>query len=172
VRAARAGLTRLAAIAAPALLAAACTPAMPVDGTATVIEVIDGDTILVELGPVTEIVRLLGVDTPETKHPTEPVECYGPEASAHTAALLTPGTEVLLERDEEARDAFGRLLAYVHRADDGLFVNVALVEEGYADVLVLSPNDTYASALRDARARARDADAGLWSACGGTDTPG
>lgn len=150
---------------------AGCAPAMSEDGTATVVEVIDGDTIVVDLGPVGETVRLLGVDTPETKHPTEPVECYGPEASDFTANLLPAGTRVRLERDEEARDTFGRLLAYVHRAEDGLFVNLELVRQGYADVLVIAPNDAYAGDLRTALGEARGAGAGLWGACGGPDAP-
>jgi micrococcal nuclease len=154
------------ALTTPILAAlAACTPAMPTDGTATVVEVIDGDTIIVDIGPVTETVRLLGIDTPETKHPTQPVECYGPEASEHTAELLPAGTRVRLERDEEARDAFGRLLAYVHRIDDGVFVNAEIVRTGHAEVLVLGPNRAYASDLRAVQAEARDAGAGLWRAC-------
>ena len=76
-------------------------------------EVVDGDTIAVAFGAHTENVRLIGIDTPETKHPTKPVECFGPEASAHTAELLPPGTPVDLERDVEARDVYDRLLAYV-----------------------------------------------------------
>jgi micrococcal nuclease len=139
-------------------------------GEATVVEVIDGDTIVVDLGPSTETVRLLGVDTPETKHPTEPVECFGPEASAFTDGLLAPGTKVRLERDLEARDTFGRLLAYVHRSDDDLFVNLELLREGYADVLVIAPNEAYAEALRAAAAASRSAGIGLWTACGGVDT--
>lgn len=147
---------------------AACTPPVPTTGEATVVEVIDGDTITVTIGPHTEHVRLLGVDTPETVHPTKPVECFGPEASAFTADLLPPGTGVRLERDREVRDHFGRLLAYVHRADDGLFVNLELVERGFADVLVIAPNDAYAPVLRVAAAAAREAPVGRWAACGGT----
>ncbi len=150
----------------------ACTanPARPA-GTATIIEVIDGDTVVVGLSGRDETVRLLGIDTPETKHPTTPPECFGAEASARTAALLAPGTEVRLERDVEARDMFGRLLAYVHTTAEGTFVNLALVREGAADVLIISPNQAYATDLRAAAAEAREAGRGLWGACGGPDTP-
>ena len=118
-------------VAACSVLGAACA-AEPVDGTATVKKVVDGDTITVRLSGRTETVRLIGVDTPETVHPTKPVECFGPEASAFTKSLLAPGTEVSVVRDAEARDRYGRLLAYVTRLDDGLFVNRAILENGMA----------------------------------------
>lgn len=156
---------------APLLCAplAACTPpagAPPGEaGLATVVEVVDGDTVEVEVSGATETVRLLGIDTPETVHPDKPVECWGPEASARTEALLPTGSSVRLERDEEARDRFGRLLAYVRRADDGTFVNERLVAEGFARTLLIEPNHAYATALLDAQDTARETGAGLWSAC-------
>jgi micrococcal nuclease len=153
------------------LLVAGCAAPAPTDGDAVLVEVIDGDTITVRIGPHTEDVRLLGVDTPETKHPTRPVGCYGPQASAFTRDLLPPGTHVRLERDLEARDPYGRLLAYVRRADDGLFVNLELVRQGYADVLVIAPNEAYAPQLRAAAADARARQQGLWGVCGGVEAP-
>ena len=138
----------------------------PAEGT-FVVDVIDGDTIRVRIDGHTDDVRLLGIDTPETVHPTKPVECFGPEASARTHELLTPGTAVLLERDTEARDHYGRLLAYVVRAHDGLFVNLALVDEGFAEVLTIAPNVAHTDALSAAAAEARREGRGLWSACSG-----
>jgi len=132
-----------------------------------VVRVVDGDTVHVEISGVTEAVRLIGVDTPETVDERKPVQCYGPEASAHTKSLLPPGTAVRLERDTEARDQYGRLLAYVYRAADGLFVNLALVRDGFGAVLLIAPNTTYATVLREAEATARQLGAGLWGACGG-----
>lgn len=151
----------------PRLLPAPTT----VEANATVSRVVDGDTVVVQLGTVTESVRLIGVDTPETVDQRSPVQCYGPEASDRTKALLPPGTPVRLERDAEARDQYGRLLAYVFRAADGLFVNLALVREGAGTVLVIEPNATFAVQLRDAEATARAAGAGLWGACGGPGLP-
>jgi len=153
-----------------ALLAlAACTPegAVPVTdgGTATVVWVIDGDTIVVDIGGATETLRLLGIDTPETVAPERPVECFGPQASRRTRALLPVGTTVRLERDVEARDRFDRLLAYVHRSEDDLFVNEDLVRGGWATVLSIAPNRAYASRLAAAESSARGARRGLWSAC-------
>jgi len=156
-----------------AVTAVACAPtrATPTDGAATVVAVSDGDTIDVDFGGDVEAVRLLGIDTPETHHPTEPVECFGAEAAARTTELLPAGTLVRLVRDTEARDRFGRLLAYVYRGRDGLFVNRSLVEDGYADVLDIAPNDAHAAELARLVADARAEDRGLWGACGGPDVP-
>ena len=143
------------------------TPAA--DGLATVAEVIDGDTIDVEIGGRTERVRLIGIDTPETKKPDSPVECYGPEASAFTASLLPIGTEVLIERDIVGRDDYGRLLGYVHLVGaDGratTFVNMEIVEQGYAGPLTIEPNSTFARDFVDAARRAERADLGMWATC-------
>lgn len=139
------------------------------DGRATVTHVVDGDTIDVEIGGRTERVRLIGIDTPETKKPNAPIECYGPEASAFTASLLPIGTEVLIERDVVGRDDYGRLLGYVHLLDgDGApttFVNVAIVEQGFARPLTIEPNSTFAREFADAAHRAERSDLGLWAAC-------
>ena len=133
-------------------------------GQAAVVAVVDGDTIEVRLGGHRERVRLLGIDTPETVDPRKPVQCFGTEASRRTKALLPPGTLVRLERDAEARDIYGRLLAYVRRVD-GTFVNLALLEEGYAQVLSIPPNVAYSSVFAAAARDARVAGRGLWSAC-------
>ncbi len=103
-------------------------------GSATVTRVIDGDTIVVSLGGHAERVRLIGIDTPETVSPVKPVQCFGKQASDHTKALLPPGTVVRLVRDVEARDIYGRLLAYVYRGSDDLFVNLELATDGFASL--------------------------------------
>src|SRR5262245_41222009 len=127
--------------------------------------VVDGDTIIVRVDGRREHVRLIGIDTPETVAPGQAVMCFGREASAETARLLPRGTPVELVRDVEARDDYGRLLAYVYRASDGLAVNVALAEEGFADVLTIPPNVAHAPEFRAAVAAARLARRGLWGAC-------
>lgn len=129
--------------------------------------VVDGDTVMLDFGDVTDTVRLIGIDTPETVRPDSPVECFGPEASAFTKSLLPEGTSVRVERDLEARDDYGRLLGYVHRTADGLFVNLAIVEQGYARPLAIAPNTTHVDAFVQAARRAERADLGLWGACGG-----
>jgi micrococcal nuclease len=134
-------------------------------GQGRVVRVVDGDTLVVHIAGADERVRLLGIDTPESVAPDRPVECFGKEASGRTAQLLPPGTVVRLERDVEARDRYRRLLAYVTRVDDDTFVNLALLEEGFADVLVIEPNGAHAAAFAVAMGSARDAGRGMWGAC-------
>ncbi len=140
-------------------------------GTAVVSRVVDGDTIVIDLGGQQEKVRLIGIDTPETKSPTKPVQCYGKEASAHMAELLPSGTPVRLERDVEERDKYGRLLAYVYRVSDGLFVNLDLAQGGYADALRIAPNVAHAEEFQAAVDGAHRQDSGLWGTCGGPGHP-
>ena len=75
------------------------------------------------------------------------------------------GTRVRLVRDVEARDRYDRLLAYVYRAEDGLFVNEQMARDGYADVLTFPPNVAHAADFVDAVRAAREAGRGLWGAC-------
>jgi micrococcal nuclease len=152
---------------------AGCTgaPQATADGLATVTDVVDGDTIDVEIGGRTERVRLIGIDTPETKRPDTPIECYGPEASAFTAAVLPVGTKVRIERDVVGRDDYGRVLGYIHRVgvgsvdDSEVFVNMELVEQGFARPLTIEPNSTFAREFAAAARRAERSDLGLWAAC-------
>lgn len=156
------------ATAAMLLLGTACTGRGGAvgDGFATVSHVVDGDTIDVEIGGRSERVRLIGIDTPETKKPNTPIECFGPEASAFTEELLPIGTAVRIERDVVGRDDFGRLLGYVHLIDDpGTFVNLEIIEQGFARPLTIEPNSTYASRFSAAARAAERADRGLWGAC-------
>lgn len=176
------GRSVLAAVTAVAfLVAAACgtgdpsratAKGLPGEPNAEVVRVVDGDTVIVRTGGVEESVRLIGVDTPETVKPGTPVECFGKEASNRTKELLPEGTDVVLERDIEARDRYDRLLAYVHRASDGLFVNLALVTDGHAQPATYPPNvahtDEFVAAGREARQQHR----GLWEMCGGDDLYG
>jgi len=119
----------------------------------------------VAVGGREENARLLGIDTPETVHPTAPVECFGPEASDRLSALLPPDTPVRLELDEEPRDHFGRLLVYVHRSTDGAFINEVMVYEGLADTLAIAPNNAFRSRFAAAVDTARSQRIGRWGAC-------
>lgn len=138
------------------------TLALPDGSDTTVTEVVDGDTIKVASG---ETVRLIGVDTPEVKHPSKPVGCFGQEASAYTSQLLPPGTGVRLSFDVEQFDRYGRTLAYVYRSNDALFVNDTLVNEGFAHVSTYPPNVAHALDFAASQRAARDANRGLWAAC-------
>jgi micrococcal nuclease len=138
-----------------------------VAGQATVVRVIDGDTVVLDIGGREEPTRLIGIDTPESVAPDRPVECFGPEASARLEQLLPPGTVVRVSRDLEPRDAYDRLLAYVHRDTDDLFVNLAQVADGYAATRHHPPNTAHRDELDRAEQEARQHGRGLWSACSG-----
>lgn len=140
-------------------------PVGPLFGPVPVVQVIDGDTLVVasNVGPRT--VRLIGVDAPEMWHPTRGREPFGPEAAAFVRSWLPAGTPVWLELDLGVEDDFGRLLAYVYVEDpdgdwslDGLSatqVNLALAASGFGSVMTIAPNLTYADLYEDAVAAAR-----------------
>jgi micrococcal nuclease len=130
-----------------------------------VVRVVDGDTLIVRLAGDDERVRLIGIDTPESVKPDSPVECYGHEASDRLAELLPARSPVELVRDAEARDDYDRLLAYVFREPDDLFVNLAMVADGFANALTIAPNTTFADDFDRAAGAARASRLGLWGAC-------
>jgi micrococcal nuclease len=132
--------------------------------SARVVRVVDGDTVVVRTGGHEERVRYIGVDTPESVKPGTPVQCFAKAASAANKRLVE-GQEVRLVGDAEARDRYGRTLAYVYRASDGLFVNAELVRRGYAKPLTIPPNVAHAVELRRLAATARREGRGLWSRC-------
>ena len=148
------------------VMACAPPPPGPLPPAGTVVEVIDGDTLIVRSGSDDVIVRLLGIDTPEVAHHGNPDECGGPEAAVRLAQMVPPGTSVQLARDTETRDAYGRLLAYVIRSADGVVVNVQLAVEGHATPLVIAPNRALADPIAAAVADARRAGLGIWGTCG------
>ena len=127
--------------------------------------VIDGDTVDIDINGRTERVRLIGVDTPETKHPTKPIECFGPEASAYLTQLLPKGTSVRIERDVEARDRYGRMLLYLYLGSNDLFINLDLVARGYGTPMSIEPNTFHRNDFVRAAAQAEAANVGLWKAC-------
>jgi len=158
-----------ALLVAVALLSSACrtaaSPSVAGPGLATVERVVDGDTVSVRLAGRTERVRLLGIDTPESVKANTPVECFAKEASARLHGLLPSEVTVRLVRDVEERDRYGRLLAYVYRQPDGLFVNLDLVRGGYAQLLTYPPNLAHVDEMRQAAGDARRAGRGLWGSC-------
>ena len=130
--------------------------------TVVVTRVVDGDTVEVQLDGAEEDVRYIGVDTPETVKPGEPVGCFGPQASAFNHRLVE-GERVRLVFGAERRDVYGRLLAYVYL--DGRFVNAELVRRGLARTLTIPPNDRFAGELKRLEIAAARAGRGLWGAC-------
>jgi micrococcal nuclease len=137
--------------------------AAPAVVSATVLNVFDGDTLVVAFRDGhTETVRVLGVDTPETLDPRKPVQCFGPEASAFAKARLS-GRSVRLEFDVERRDRYGRLLAYV--LVDGDRYGDELLRRGLARLLVIAPNGAHARTMLAEVLEARRMHRGLWGAC-------
>ena len=134
-----------------------------------VVRVVDGDTIeVIMYEGQKEKVRLIGVDTPETKHPTKGVQPYGVEASNFTKEQLE-GKDVWLEFDVQERDRYQRLLAYVwteelHRGKirERMF-NARLLLEGYAQLATFPPNVRYVENFRTYQTEAREASRGLWA---------
>jgi micrococcal nuclease len=138
--------------------------------TARVTDVVDGDTIEVELADGSrEDVRYIGIDTPESVKPDTPVQCEAHRASEANEALVG-GRTVTLRFDDERRDDYGRLLAYVYVPGAGrrgrpLFVNAELVRRGLARTLTIAPNDSFAPLLARLASRAGRAGRGLWGDC-------
>ncbi len=126
-----------------------------------VTRLVDGDTLWVSGVKV----RLIGVDTPETRRPGTPVQCFGEASSLRMAALLPVGTPVRLGYDRARLDRYGRTLAYVYRVSDGLFVNAELVLEGYAKVLTVPPDTAHQRDFEALQRSAQHDGRGRWSAC-------
>ena len=128
------------------------------DGQILVERVVDGDTLVLAGG---ERVRLIGVDTPETKHPTKPVEPFGPEASAFTKKAVE-GQAVTLKFDREKYDRYQRLLAYVYR--DDWCLNEELIRNGLSECVTKYPFDSsMKEKFRQAEDQARRERRGIWS---------
>lgn len=127
---------------------------------AVVVNVVDGDTIDVLMDGQELRIRYIGVDTPETVHPTRGEEPYGREASGFNKSLVS-GQTVYLEKDVSDTDRFGRLLRYVW-LEDGTMVNARLVAEGYAQVSTFPPDVKYAQKFLELQRSAQEQGLGLW----------
>ena len=151
------------------------SPESLAEGEYHVVRVVDGDTIIVTprnsrprdapdalaaREPAEARVRLLGIDTPETKHPYKPVQFFGHEASQFNSSIVE-GKQVILEYDAGRRDRYNRLLAYVYVGD--MFVNAELVAQGYAQTATYAPNVRYQELFLYLQKQAREAGMGLWS---------
>jgi len=125
--------------------------------------VVDGDTVHVTFRGRDVTIRFIGVDTPETVAPGQPIECYGPESSHFTTSKLT-GQTVRLEFDVDRIDPYGRTLAYLWMPDGSMF-NETLVRRGFATVATYPPDTKYVHRFEAAQRAAKTAGRGLWSAC-------
>lgn len=148
--------------------------------SATVVRIVDGDTVEVVIDAISPgpgagettvgesyAVRLIGIDTPESVKPGTPVECFAKEASAATEALLE-GAAVTLVKDVENTDRYDRLLRYVYMEDE--MANARLVVNGYATAYTYPPNVRWAELFVQLEREARENDRGLWDpeSCDGT----
>jgi len=130
---------------------------------AQVVRVIDGDKVLLRINGGERLCRLVGVDATEPAPPVKGAEPYGPEASRFTANLLA-GEEVWVAANPLAAqfDDYQRLLAYLFRVPDGLFVNLELVRQGYARAYCVYPF-AYSSQFQRSEAVAKAAGKGMWA---------
>jgi len=119
--------------------------------------VVDGDTIILD---GQERVRLIGVDTPETKDPRKPVQYFGKEASEFTKRMVE-GKKVRLEYDWQRKDKYGRTLAYVY-LEDGTFLNAEIIKQGYGHAYTAFPFK-YLEEFRQYEREARENQRGLWA---------
>jgi micrococcal nuclease len=157
----------LATVAPPAT-----TPASPRQ-TAQVVRVVDGDTLRVLLDGQEQTVRLIGIDTPESVHPRQPVECFGVEAAARARELATDQrVQLAADPTQDRTDRYGRLLRYVY-LPDGTLLNQALIAQGYAFEYTYNVPYQHQAAFQQAEREAREAQRGLWApdTCNGESRP-
>ncbi|WP_245757940.1 thermonuclease family protein [Alteribacillus iranensis] len=139
----------------------ASDPDVVKDEVATITDVVDGDTVKVNINGTEESIRLLLVDTPETNHPSLPIQPFGPEATDFAEETLS-GEEVAIEYDGPKRDKYDRLLAYIWV--DGELFNGMLIEEGLARYAYeYDPPYTHQETLQALEENAREAERGIWS---------
>ena len=166
-----------AVLLAALVLGGPAVAAEPVVLRGTVTKVVDGDTIKFQARGFESTMRLIGIDTPETKRPGYPVQCGGPAASAETARLLPAGTAIRVESDpsQDARDKYNRFLGYVYVGSRGGArgsVNYRLVRTGFAKTYIYGDIPfRYAGAFLGAEVRAKKSRAGVWGPpCNGDTT--
>lgn len=138
----------------------------------SVVDVIDGDTVKIDMDGKVVTLRLIGLDTPETVDPRKSVQCFGREASNKAKETLS-GKKVRVEKDlsQGEYDKYGRTLAYLYR-EDGLFYNEFMIEQGYAHEYTYNIPYAHQKEFKEAQDKAREGKLGLWSlsTCGGDTT--
>ncbi len=133
------------------------------DQSFLITRVVDGDTMKVSINGTEDTIRLIGIDTPETVHPSKPVECFGMEASNKAKELLD-GKMVKLEADSSQgeRDKYGRLLRYIF-LQDGTNFNKLMISEGYAYEYTYNLPYKYQAEFKSAEQYAKTNEKGLWA---------
>lgn len=129
-----------------------------------VTQVVDGDTIKVNIRGKIETVRLLAIDTPETVDPRKPVQCFGREAKAKMKSLVSGKYIKLIDdRSQGNKDKYNRLLRYVY-TEDGMFINREMVALGFATSYKQYPTK-FLNEFNSLELQAREKDLGLWRTC-------
>lgn len=138
-------------------------------GLNQVTEFVDGDTIVINMNGHSERVRMIGIDTPETRKPNSPIECYGKEASAYTKKRIgLDKVKLVADPLTTDRDRYNRLLRYVYLVD-GTDLNNEIVKQGYGfyyPYFDFSRSNDYARAQQSAKKQNK----GIWKACQPTQT--
>ena len=134
----------------------------PPAGMYRVVEISDGDTIVVDMNGTDETIRFIGVDTPETHHPNKPVQCFGKAASQYTASRINKFVRLEADPESDNRDRYSRLLRYVY--SDQELLNLALITDGYGFAYRSFPHSKQ-PAFIEAEEQARANQVGLWSGC-------
>lgn len=133
------------------------------ENKATFVRVVDGDTLIANIDGKEEYVRLLLVDTPETKHSKKEIQPFGSEASELMRIMFQEGDSIRLEYGTEKRDNYDRILAYIY-TEDGRMFNKELLKRGLARVAyVFPPNDKYAKTFQEIEGQAKKKKIGVWS---------
>jgi micrococcal nuclease len=136
-----------------------------------VLDVVDGDTVKVLHRGSEVSVRVIGIDTPETVHPSEPVECGGPQASAAAARMLTgKRVRLVFDRSQGRVDAYGRTLAYLQAPGVGDF-GLAMIRRGRAAEYTYDTSYARQARYLAVQGTAQAAGRGIWNRCGGVDKP-
>lgn len=156
-------------------LVAGLAVAAPTSYSAKVIRVVDGDTLKVERAGQIESVRLIGIDTPESKankkaqkdagrshQDIQAIVSLGKAASGFTKSIVKPGDLVRIEQDVQARDRYGRILGYVY-LKSGQMLNEEIISAGYASVMTIPPNVRHQDLFLRAHRVAREKKRGLWA---------
>ncbi len=140
---------------------AMAAPSLPTQAEASVVRVVDGDTLVASIGGTDTTVRLLNIDTPETKDPTAPAECLGAEATDYLSDLLAPGDRIELSFDQVRLDPYGRTLAGVHH--DGQLVNAEIARAGFGVAVLFEPNRRFYPEVLRAQEEAAGRSVGLFA---------
>ena len=143
--------------------------------TGTVLRIVDGDTLKINYKGQEESIRLIGIDTPESrsnkkamrdaersKEDIKTIIAMGKQATAFTKSRVKSGDTIRIEFDVQVRDKYRRLLGYVYLSD-GRMLNEEIVKAGYANVMTYPPNVKYQERFLKAYREARENKQGLWS---------